>query len=175
MASGGLPDPAGLLRQHGVQVTPQRVAVLRAVSSRPHGTAEDIEELARAQLGAVSHQTVYDAPGTLADEGLIMAVPGKGFVAHVQGLASAPLSDPAKSWRELPLPGRTRPFRGPDNTRRGSWCPPDTAGGSGTRLTSVVEAEMLQSVTSQGRRPTSSPLARSLVNLTRSLIADRVG
>jgi Fur family transcriptional regulator, stress-responsive regulator len=62
---------ADLLRQRGVQVTAQRLAVLRAVSSRPHGTADEIEEIVRAEIGAVSRQAVYDALGILADNGLI--------------------------------------------------------------------------------------------------------
>jgi len=68
------PDLTLLLRQHGVQVTAQRLAVLRAVSSRPHGTADDIEELARAEIGAISRQAVYDALGTLTETGLIRRI-----------------------------------------------------------------------------------------------------
>ena len=70
-ASSGTAD---LLRQHGVQVTAQRLAVLRAVTTRPHGTANEIEELVRAEIGAVSRQAVYDALGTLADKGLIRRI-----------------------------------------------------------------------------------------------------
>ena len=65
---------ADLLRRRGVQVTAQRLAVLRAVSGRPHGTADEIEELARAEIGAVSRQAVYDALGILADNGLIRRI-----------------------------------------------------------------------------------------------------
>jgi Fe2+ or Zn2+ uptake regulation protein len=64
-------DPAELLRRHGVQVTAQRLAVWKAVSSRAHGTADDIEELVRAEIGAVSRQAVYDALGVLAGKGLV--------------------------------------------------------------------------------------------------------
>lgn len=67
-------DPADLLREHGLQVTAQRLAVLRAVSSRPHGTADDIEELARAEIGAISRQAVYDALATLTDTGLLRRI-----------------------------------------------------------------------------------------------------
>ena len=42
-------DPAELFRQRGVQVTAQRLAVLRAVSGQPHATADEIEELVRAR------------------------------------------------------------------------------------------------------------------------------
>lgn len=67
-------DPTDLLRQHGVQVTAQRLAVLRAVSNRPHGTADDIEELVRSEIGAISRQAVYDALGVLTDKGLIRRI-----------------------------------------------------------------------------------------------------
>ncbi len=65
-------DAASLLREHGVQVTAQRLAVLRAVSGRPHGTADDVAELVRSEIGAISRQAVYDALGMLADKGLIL-------------------------------------------------------------------------------------------------------
>ena len=42
-------DPTNLLREHGIQVTAQRLAVLRAVSSRPHCTADDVAEDVRAE------------------------------------------------------------------------------------------------------------------------------
>ena len=46
-------DAARLLREHGVQVTAQRLAVLRAVSGRPHGTADDVAEVVRSEIGAM--------------------------------------------------------------------------------------------------------------------------
>jgi Fur family ferric uptake transcriptional regulator len=74
MPTDSSPDPAALLRRHGLQVTAQRLAVLRAVSARPHGTADDIEELVRTQIGAISRQAVYDALGVLTDKGLIRRI-----------------------------------------------------------------------------------------------------
>jgi len=65
---------ADLLRGHGVQVTAQRLAVLRAVSNRPHGTADEIEEFVRSEIGAISRQAVYDALGVLSDKGLIRRI-----------------------------------------------------------------------------------------------------
>jgi len=67
-------EPADLLREHGVQVTAQRLAVLRAVSHRPHGTADDIEEIVRSEIGAISRQSVYDALAILTDKGLIRRI-----------------------------------------------------------------------------------------------------
>jgi len=63
-----------LLRRHGLQVTAQRLAVLRAVSDRPHSTADEIDKLVRAGIGAVSRQAVYDALGVLTDKGVLRRI-----------------------------------------------------------------------------------------------------
>ena len=63
-----------LLRKHGLQVTAQRLAVLRAVSVQPHGTAHEIAEVVRAEIGVISRQAVYDALAILADKGLIRRI-----------------------------------------------------------------------------------------------------
>ena len=70
-----MPDDAiDLLRQNGLQVTAQRLAVLRAVSAQPHITADGVAEVARAEIGAISRQSVYDALGALAEVGLIRRI-----------------------------------------------------------------------------------------------------
>jgi Fur family ferric uptake transcriptional regulator len=74
MPVGTFQDSSVLLREHGVQVTAQRLAVLKAVSERPHGTTDEIEELVRAEIGAISRQAVYDALGILTDKGLIRRI-----------------------------------------------------------------------------------------------------
>ena len=56
---------ADLLRQHDVQVTVQRIAVLRAVSGQPLFSADGVAEVVRAELGVISKQAVYDALGIL--------------------------------------------------------------------------------------------------------------
>jgi Fe2+ or Zn2+ uptake regulation protein len=81
MQSEEMPDPAHLLRQHGVPITAQRLAVLRAVSGRPHGTADAIAEDVRAEIGAISRQAVYDALGLLAGKGLIRRIQPAGSPA----------------------------------------------------------------------------------------------
>jgi Fur family ferric uptake transcriptional regulator len=67
-----------LLRRHGVQVTAQRLAVLRAVSERPHSTADEIEQVVRADLGTISRQAVYDALGALAEHRLVRRIQPAG-------------------------------------------------------------------------------------------------
>ncbi|MBA2609773.1 MAG: transcriptional repressor [Actinobacteria bacterium] len=67
-------DHEALLRQHGLHVTAQRLAVLRAVSDQPHSTADDIDKMVRAEIGAVSRQAVYDVLGALTDKGLVRRI-----------------------------------------------------------------------------------------------------
>ena len=77
-------EPADLLRQHGVQVTAQRLAVLRAVSGCPHGTAYEVAEVVRAEIGVISRQAVYDALGILANKGLIRRIQPAGSPARYE-------------------------------------------------------------------------------------------
>ena len=74
-------DAASLLREHGVQVTAQRLAVLRAVSGRPHCTADDVAVDVRAEIGAISRQSVYDALGILSEKRLIRRIQPAGSPA----------------------------------------------------------------------------------------------
>ena len=74
-------DPAALLRSRGIQVTAQRLAVLRAVSHRPHATADAIAENVRADIGAISRQAVYDTLGMLVDKGLLRRIQPAGSPA----------------------------------------------------------------------------------------------
>ncbi len=77
-------DPAQLLRDHGLQVTAQRVTVLHAVAGQPHSTADDVAEAVRAEIGAISKQAVYDALGVLADKGLIRRIQPAGSPARYE-------------------------------------------------------------------------------------------
>lgn len=71
-------DPAKLLRDHGLQVTAQRLAVLRAVTGRPHCTADRVAEDVRAEIGAISRQAVYDALRVLTEKRLIRRIQPAG-------------------------------------------------------------------------------------------------
>lgn len=75
---------ADLLRQHGLQVTAQRLAVLRAVAERPHVTAETVAEAARSEIGAISLQSVYDALNALVTGGLIRRIQPAGSAARFE-------------------------------------------------------------------------------------------
>jgi Fur family ferric uptake transcriptional regulator len=78
------PDPADLLRQRGIQVTAQRLAVLRAVSGQPHITADGVAEAVRAEIGAISLQAVYDALGVLVEKGLLRRIQPVGSPARFE-------------------------------------------------------------------------------------------
>ena len=80
-----MPNPrADLLRRHGVQVTAQRLAVLGAVSSRPHGTADDVVKAVRDDIGVISRQAVYNALGLLAESGLVRRIQPSGSPARYE-------------------------------------------------------------------------------------------
>jgi Fe2+ or Zn2+ uptake regulation protein len=77
-------DPAVLLRERGVKVTAQRLAVLRAVSDRPHITADDVFEAAHREIGAISRQAVYDALGLLVAQRLVRRIQPAGSAARYE-------------------------------------------------------------------------------------------
>lgn len=73
-----------LFRQHGLHVTAQRLAVLNAVSARPHATADELAEDVRARIGSISRQAVYDALGVLAEKGLLRRIQPSGSPARYE-------------------------------------------------------------------------------------------
>ena len=77
-------EAADLLRQRGIQVTAQRLAVLRAVAGHPHATADRVAEAVRADIGVISLQSVYDALGLLVAEGLIRRFQPAGSPARFE-------------------------------------------------------------------------------------------
>jgi Fur family transcriptional regulator, stress-responsive regulator len=80
-------DPSDLLRRRGLRVTAQRLAVLRAVGSRPHETADVIAAAVRRELGSISTQAVYDALGALTEKGLLRRIEPAGSAARFEGRA----------------------------------------------------------------------------------------
>jgi Fe2+ or Zn2+ uptake regulation protein len=77
-------DNDGLLRRHGLPVTAQRLAVLRAVTDRPHRTADDIGTAVRAEIGAISRQAVYDVLAALTDKGILRRIQPAGSPARYE-------------------------------------------------------------------------------------------
>jgi Fur family ferric uptake transcriptional regulator len=79
-----LDSPADRLRQRGIQVTAQRLAVLKAVGAQAHATADTVAEIARADIGAISLQAVYDALALLVTEVLVRRIQPSGSPARFE-------------------------------------------------------------------------------------------
>ena len=77
-------EPADLLRQRGIQVTAQRLAVLRAVADQPHITADGVAAVVRTEIGAISLQSVYDTLGLMVSEGVIRRIQPAGSPARFE-------------------------------------------------------------------------------------------
>jgi len=73
-----------LLREHGVQVTAQRLAIMRAVTTHPHATADDLADDVRSVIGSISRQAVYDTLGVLVDKQLIRRIQPAGSAARYE-------------------------------------------------------------------------------------------
>lgn len=73
-----------LLRGAALRVTRPRVAVLTAVHQHAHADTDAIAVAVRADLGAVSHQTVYDVLRTLTTAGLVRRIEPPGSVARYE-------------------------------------------------------------------------------------------
>lgn len=77
-------NPAELLRESGVQITAQRLTVMRVVADRPHCTADEVTESARLEIGAISKQAVYDSLGILTEKGLLRRIQPAGSPARYE-------------------------------------------------------------------------------------------
>jgi Fur family ferric uptake transcriptional regulator len=73
-----------LLKARNLQVTPQRLAVLRALAASPHSTADEVHRLVQAELGTVSRQAVYDALAALTDRRLLRRIEPAGSPARYE-------------------------------------------------------------------------------------------
>lgn len=77
-----------LLREHGVQVTAQRIAILRALSARPHATADELSDEVRSVIGSISRQAVYDTLAVLVDKNLVRRIQPAGSAARYEDRVS---------------------------------------------------------------------------------------
>ena len=67
------PELVATFRSHGLKVTPQRLAVFRALDgNRSHPSAESVHAAVVAELPTVSLRTVYSVLGELAELGEIL-------------------------------------------------------------------------------------------------------
>jgi len=77
-------DVEQLLRGAALRVTRPRVAVLTAVYEHPHADTDWIIGVVREDLGAVSHQAVYDVLRALTYRGLVRRIQPSGSVARYE-------------------------------------------------------------------------------------------
>ncbi|MEM7585938.1 MAG: Fur family transcriptional regulator [Acidobacteriota bacterium] len=73
-----------LLRKNGLQVTAQRLAILRAVAAHPHGTADELIEEVREVIGSISRQAVYDSLGVMVEKSIIRRIQPAGSPARYE-------------------------------------------------------------------------------------------
>jgi Fe2+ or Zn2+ uptake regulation protein len=78
-------DRGEILRERGLRVTAQRLAVFKAVSDDPHVSADVVVESVRREIGWISVQAVYDALATLTDAGLLRRIQPAGSPARYEG------------------------------------------------------------------------------------------
>ncbi|GGO78524.1 Fur family transcriptional regulator [Nocardioides deserti] len=78
------PDFAAVLREASLRVTKPRLAVLTAVHEHPHADTDTVIGHVRADLGAVSHQAVYDVLRALTDAGIVRRIQPAGATARYE-------------------------------------------------------------------------------------------
>ena len=73
-----------MLRGASLRVTAPRIAVLSAVHQHPHADTDSIIGVVRQNLGAVSHQAVYDVLRALTGAGLLRRIEPQGSVSRYE-------------------------------------------------------------------------------------------
>ena len=77
-------DFTRMLREASLRVTSPRIAVLSAVHAHPHADTDSIIGVVRENIGAVSHQAVYDVLRALTTAGLLRRIEPPGTVARYE-------------------------------------------------------------------------------------------
>lgn len=79
-----IPPTEQTLRLAGLQVTAQRLSVLRAVHGHPHTSADEVVQHVRTAIGSISRQAVYDALNLMVDKGLVHRIQPAGATARYE-------------------------------------------------------------------------------------------
>jgi Fur family ferric uptake transcriptional regulator len=77
-------QPEQLLRDAGLRVTQQRLAVLHAVRRLPHADTDSLIHAVRTQTGEISHQAVYDVLKALTDARIVRKIQPLGSAARYE-------------------------------------------------------------------------------------------
>ena len=83
-ASSDSSDVVELLRSRGLRVTRPRIAVMSVLERHPHAGADTLAELARAEVGSVSTQAVYDVLHALTEASLVRRIEPAGSPARYE-------------------------------------------------------------------------------------------
>ena len=84
MPTDPMRHPSEVLREQGLRVTRQRIAVLSALGQHPHSGADTVLTAVRADVGQVSHQAVYDVLNTLTERGIVRRIQPAGSTARYE-------------------------------------------------------------------------------------------
>jgi len=84
MSSAEPDNFSAALKNAGLQVTAQRLAVHRAVENHPHTMADEVCDRVRSEIGAISRQAVYDALNAMSEHGLIRRIQPAGLAARYE-------------------------------------------------------------------------------------------
>jgi len=79
-----LQDPVAQLRDAGLRVTRPRLAVIEALGRQPHADVDSIADAARAELGTVSTQAIYDVLKAFTAAGLVRRIEPAGSPARFE-------------------------------------------------------------------------------------------
>ena len=79
-----LQDPVAQLRDAGLRVTRPRLAVIEALGQQPHADVDSIADTARAELGTVSTQAIYDVLKAFTAAGLVRRIEPAGSPARFE-------------------------------------------------------------------------------------------
>lgn len=79
-----LHDPIAQLRDAGLRVTRPRLAVIEALGRQPHADVDSIADAARAELGTVSTQAIYDVLKAFTTVGLVRRIEPAGSPARFE-------------------------------------------------------------------------------------------
>jgi Fur family ferric uptake transcriptional regulator len=75
---------ADKLRERGVHVTAQRIAIANAVAQHPHATTDEIVDSVRDHIGSISRQSVYDTLSVFVENDLVRRIQPAGSVARYE-------------------------------------------------------------------------------------------
>ena len=72
------------MRDRGVHVTAQRLAIGEAVSAHPHATTDELVEAVRSRIGSISRQAVYDTLSVFVEKSLSRRIQPAGSGARYE-------------------------------------------------------------------------------------------